>query len=217
MSSNQSHAPAYAETFQFTPLRKLNQHLMQNGKIKEWRARLSLQPLMEATTAQTGLSDFGDKSFMHPLSLLLEDIRENEDIHAVGAFLARRFLMMQLESRLRMQTSLKEEPDILRQPIERPIIILGLPRTGTTRLMHILSEDPAHRPLRTWEATSPAPPPKKGRIGFDRRKLLALMSGTSYKVLAPEIKKMHATGINLPEECILLFATSFDTHVSRHV
>ncbi len=51
-------------------------------------------------------------------------------------------------------------PEILDEKIEQPLIIMGLLRTGTTFLQHLLSLDPVNRALHHWEANEPCPPPK---------------------------------------------------------
>ena len=86
-------------------------------------------------------------------------------------------------------------------------MIIGLPRTGTTLLQHLLAQDPAHRVLRNWEATSPAPPPRPGddddpRIAASERGMKLL------DYLAPDARALHPVAPTLPTECVTLFSNS---------
>lgn len=207
----QQRASEYIQTFQRAPLRALNKRMARNGKTASAVEGLSSENLAELAMKDTGLSDFGDSGFREPMELLLGDIRSNKDYHLVGALLRRRFFMAKLIARLAVTKALAQEPDIFAKPISRPVIVLGLPRTGTTRLMRILARDPAHRPLRMWEAMNPAPSPVEGKNRFDKRRILTKAISGAYPALAPEFLKIHPLGADLPEECVLLFASSFDS------
>jgi len=198
-------------TFQPRPLRALNQFLERRGTTARQREAFTPESLMEAATRATGLSDFGDPHFLEPLRLICDDLRANPDLHSVGWYFARDALTGSLVTRLKIADFEARMPAIFEQPVRRPLIVLGLPRTGTTRLMRILAEDPANRPLRMWEAFTPAPPPVEGRTRFDRRRLLMLGFVAAYKWLVPGIETIHAMGADLPEECVLLMCNSFDS------
>ncbi len=204
-------APMFKDTFQRWPVRVLNERMAKNGKAAAVLEGLTSDNLLNNATKQVGCSNFGDPAFREPMELLLEDIRNNADYHFVGSIVRRRFVMAKLLARLHLKKALDGEPGIAQRPVSRPVIVLGLPRTGTTRLMRILSRDPAHRPLRTWEAMLPAPPPSEGKNRFDKRRIISRIIAGSYNVLAPEFQVIHPLGVDLPEECVLLHATSFDS------
>lgn len=207
----QQRAPAHKDTFQRSSLRALNHRMSKNGRTAAAIESLTSEDLLKTAIKQAGCSDFGDPAFQEPMELLLGDIRANADYHFVGLIVRRRFIMAKLLARLELTKALDEEPEIARKPVHRPVIVLGLPRTGTTRLMRILSCDPAHRPLRTWEALIAAPPPAEGKNRFDRRRIISKIVAGSYNVLAPKFQVIHPLGVDLPEECVLLHATSFDS------
>jgi hypothetical protein len=107
---------------------------------------------------------------------------------------------MALEARLGFIADRQRWPDIAREKIVRPMIILGLPRSGSTFLHTLLSQDPANRVPLTWEMILPSPPPSAADAGHDRRiacvdALLAAMG-----VQAPDILALHPFGARLPEE-----------------
>jgi hypothetical protein len=86
-------------------------------------------------------------------------------------------------------------------------VIIGLPRTGTTLLQHLLAQDPAHRVLRNWEATSPAPPPRAGDDADPR--IVASERGMKLlDYLAPDARALHPVAPTLPTECVTLFSNS---------
>ena len=68
-----------------------------------------------------------------------------------------------LVNRLKIQDYLCEHPDVHQQRIVRPVFIVGLPRTGTTALHHMLNQDPANNTLRLWAGQNPVPPPEAAR------------------------------------------------------
>src|SRR5262249_60628428 len=78
-----------------------------------------------------------------------------------------------LVNRLKIQADLTRHPEILDVPLARPLFITGLPRSGTTFLHRLMSEDPAGRTLRTWEGKMPSPPPTYETYQTDPRIALA--------------------------------------------
>jgi hypothetical protein len=169
----------------------------------------SKDEMMTAAVRSTGLDDFGATFFEEPLSLLLEGIRRDQDLHKMGLFFHRTFLLRFLKTRLKLQDAFKHETRIGAQEIRKPIVILGLPRTGTTRLFNILAEDPAHRTLTLWESYRPTPPPREEKQFTDFRRRLAQFDRSAAYYLGPDFPAIHELRLDGPEECIHLLATSF--------
>src|SRR5437879_10513127 len=91
-------------------------------------------------------------------------------------------------------------------PIERPIIIAGLPRTGTTHLHNLMSSDPGLRSLPYWESLEPVPPPTDRGIEPDPR-LARTEAGLTFLDLAmPLFKRMHEMTLWHAHEEIQLLA-----------
>ena len=120
---------------------------------------LPLEPeaLMAAASEQTGLDDFGDDWFREPLDIVCRAIPVEAGLNAVGRVTAGTSLVNMLANRLRLEDLLRRHPEIEQVPIARPIIIVGLPRTGTTHLHNLLSADPQLRSLPYWESLEPVP------------------------------------------------------------
>ncbi|TNE58335.1 MAG: sulfotransferase [Alphaproteobacteria bacterium] len=165
--------------------------------------------LLEVATGATGLDDFGDLNFQSALALLLEDMDQDNRLHPVGRYLHRQNLLRFLKARLRLQAAFKRTPAMSKEIIARPLIILGLPRTGTTRLFNILAKDPRHRTLSLWESYRPTPAPKGPGHPGDLRRAFARLERNAAYFLAPDLPSVHHLGIDGPEECIHLLSTSF--------
>lgn len=99
-------------------------------------------------------------------------------------------------------------PAIAETPIKDPVFILGLPRTGTTALHHLLAADPANRTIPYWESFDPIPPAPGAE---DRRveKLEKMLK--QLDSLVPEVQAIHPMTADLPEECVALFMNIFRT------
>src|SRR5512145_1204479 len=113
--------------------------------------RLDERHLMGRATRRTGLSDFGDDAFRAPLRLLLDCFEREAHLTTLGRVIARADIVRLLENRLHIVDTLRRHPEITGAPVERPIFIIGLPRTGTTILHELMAQDPANRVPMTWE------------------------------------------------------------------
>ncbi len=126
--------------------------------------------LLAAASAATGLEDFGDPHFMTGLTTLVEALPGEAQLSAMGEQMVYGGIIKLLVNRLRYVQDIKLHPEILQEKIVKPIIVLGLPRTGTTKLQRILSADPQAQRMDYWRITNPAPFPfeepgsPKGRI-----------------------------------------------------
>ena len=115
--------------------------------------------LMEEARAETGLDDFGDDSFREGLECLVRSVQDESHLNAMGQFAMRSRIVGSLSQRLQIEDWYRRHPEIEDEPIDAPLIGLGLPRTGSTALSFLLAEDPNARSLRRWESSAPAPPP----------------------------------------------------------
>jgi len=135
------------------PLRALN--LL--GRPFAGGLRLGEDALLAAARRRTGLSEFGDPGFREPLRVLLSALEWEAALSPVGRFVARSLVLQLLATRLRAEALLRAHPEILEEEVRAPIVILGLPRTGTTHLHNLMSQDPALRSLPYWESLEPIP------------------------------------------------------------
>src|SRR5690348_10296580 len=132
--------------------------------------------LIASAAASTGLDDFGDDSFREGLDILVRSLQDEANLNAVGEGFLYPRLVGHLEQRLQVEDWYRLHPEIDEVPIVAPLFGLGLPRTGSTALSCLLSQDPQIRYLRTWESSQPCPPPSTVS-GLDPRIVQALGTG----------------------------------------
>ncbi|MCH2173771.1 sulfotransferase [Myxococcota bacterium] len=157
--------------------------------------------LLEAARRRTGLSDFGGDDFREPLQVLLRSLEEEARLTFMGRLLARRDVFVLLCNRLKIVEAFRKHPEIADVQIREPLFIVGLSRSGTSILHELLTQDPRHRVLESWEARFPCPPPEEETYETDRRIRLAHFEQTLWPRLVPAYQAMHEMGGRMPTEC----------------
>src|ERR1700730_7029299 len=102
------------------------------------RRPMPADALLALARRRSGLGEFGDTAFIDPLRRLLSACMDEASLSLVGRMATRWDVVRFLTNLLRFQDAEMHDPGILRQPIERPIFITGLPRSGTTFLHRLL-------------------------------------------------------------------------------
>src|SRR5262249_26175097 len=125
--------------------------------------------LLAAARRRTGLDDFGDPAFREPLARLVRSIEDEARLTLVGRFAAVMQLVELLANRLLLQRDRRRHPAIAEETIRRPLVITGLPRSGSTFLHGLLAQDPANRAPVHWELRFPSPPPDSATRDRDPR------------------------------------------------
>jgi hypothetical protein len=171
--------------------------------------RLSASALMAAAQRRTGLADWGDASFREAFRRLLAAYERTANLHLLGRLALRHECLRLLSNRLRIQDDLKRFPLIEQTPVRKPLVIVGLPRTGTTVLHHLLAQDPSARFPRLWELLQPSPPPYPGAPTPEPRLKQAEQMRHRALVLAPHFQALHPLSATGPEECLFLFQNTF--------
>lgn len=156
----------------------------------------------------TGLSDFGEPVFRDGLAALIATYEGNA-FSEKGQRRNQRRLVSLLSTRLRLEDAWKKHPEVLERPVERPMVLTGLPRSGTSALFNLLGDDPAARPLLMWETQFPDPlpgwtPGDRGQADPRRDAIEAHYAKVREK--NPEFTKIHFTSADTPEECVLIHA-----------
>ena len=135
------------------------------------RVQIEVESILAAARARTGLSDFGRDDFRARLAVQCQSVGEDVELNALGRLGVFANMLRYAENRLRFEDLLRRHPEILAVPIERPIIVAGMPRTGTTHLLNLIGADTRLRSLPYWESLEPMPVPGEGpgRDGRDPR------------------------------------------------
>ena len=110
--------------------------------------------------AQTNLDDTGGDDYREGLERLVASMNGEGDLTEMGDVMLHARLVALLASRLQVENTYREHPEIDDQEVGGPVFVIGLPRTGTTALSQLVAADPQFRSLRLWESGSPVPPPE---------------------------------------------------------
>lgn len=201
----------YANPFRPGPVRFANRVLGALPAVGPLSGALDAEALMADARRKTGLEDFGDMSFVEPLSRLIDSITSEARLHATGRLITRSRIVSTLATRLRLEALYAKNPNIEQGRLVRPIVIVGLPRTGTTFLHRLLANDATRiRALMSWEALMPVA--RTGAPG-DARAVAAQRSESALKYLAPDFFAVHPIDATGPEEEILLLDLAFRSTV----
>lgn len=173
--------------------------------------------LLAQARDETGLDDFGDPSFLVPFRVLLQALRTEAGLSAMGQVAAHSQILQLLKNRLLLEDVIRRHPECLDEQITRPIIIAGLPRTGTTHLQNLIAADPNLRSLDYWESIEPVlseaeaeaaaltpgePDPRIARVGVSLDFLDQAL---------PHFRAMFDIGVDHAHEEINLLAMDFST------
>jgi hypothetical protein len=166
--------------------------------------------VIEDVATETGLDDFGEPSFRVGLDVFAAALRDEARPGEIGATVADAQIRNALRVRLRVEQWWKEHPELDGERIVAPVFIVGISRSGTTALSHLLARDPANRSLLGWEAADPVPPPQLATYRSDPRFEAAKANefGLLYQ-LNPDLAKMHHDPPDLPVECIVPMTQHF--------
>lgn len=177
--------------------------------------RLEPEPLCAQAIAETGLHDFGDEGFRDRLALLARALREEADLSPAGVVMVYGQIVTWLKNRLLMQDLLNRHPEIAAIKVERPIVVVGMPRSGTTHLHNLMSVDPAIRTLPFWEACEPFPSESERleRGAADPRRERCAQGVAELHTLLPYFRNMHEVDVDFVEEEFMLMQMDFATNV----
>lgn len=170
---------------------------------------LSEAALLDQARRSTGLDDFGSSTFLDGFRSLLDSLNTEAHLTTIGRLIARGDIVMLLENRLGIVDWHKRHPEIGEQPVDRPIIVIGMARTGTTILHHLIGLDPGVRVPMTWECDRPCPPPERATFETDPRIGEVQRQIDRSESLIPDFKKMHPMGASLSQECVRMTAAEF--------
>ena len=174
---------------------------------------LSPESLMAAAAQQTGLDDFGADDFVERLDVLCTALRTEAGLGPAGVMAQHSLLTGLLRNRLLIEHRIRQHPEILELEVNRPIVICGLPRTGTTHLHNLMSADPALRSLPYWESLEPVlPEAERPAVGEpDPRRLRTEQGLWLVDAAMPYFKRMHEMTVDHAHEEIQLLAIDFST------
>ena len=154
---------------------------------------LTVDAVCEEAMTRTGLDVFGPDDFRDRLGVQLGEMDADVERTGLGRMLMFADSARAAANRLRIHDLLRRHPEILDIPIEAPVIVIGLPRSGTTNLVNLLAADTRFRSLPLWESYEPVPNPDEpsGVAGDDPRWTRCQAAWEAMQTGAPLVAAMH--------------------------
>jgi hypothetical protein len=172
---------------------------------------LDADALHAKAIADTGLDDFGPDDYRERMDVYLAALREIDDLHAPGTVNFFSQMSQWLKNRLLLADLLTRHPEIHDIELLPPVVIAGLPRTGTTHLHNLLGQAPNFRTLPYWESFEPFPLPAEAGMQPDPRAARMDVAVQVMNMLMPHFVLMHEMTTEHVHEEIQLLANDFST------
>jgi len=171
--------------------------------------KINANEITDQAKSETGLSDLGEPLFLEGLNRLIDSINNEANLNEIGIQAQPIRIQGLLSNRLRFEEDLKKFPEILDQQIIAPIVIVGLPRTGSTMTHRLLASDPNHTAMLWWEGRYPALLPGEKRGDIEARMELGKAEVDAVVAASPEALDIHPWDYKGADEEILLLEHNF--------
>ena len=179
---------------------------------------LTVDSLLASAIARTdGLSHFGDDNYRESLQALLVALAAEAGLSQTGQYLLQERLVGQLVNRLVIEDYIARYPHITQIQIDDPLVIVGLPRTGTTMLQRTLAVDPRFHSAAWWETRFPAPLADETLAVPNKRIAQAKAEVDMMAQVIPQILAIHPLDAMLCDEEFMLMEHSFMCAMDAYV
>lgn len=168
---------------------------------------LDQEAIYAEASKTTGLEDLGDSYYQQGLAKLLASAKQDANLNLIGRMTMHDTVRNNLINRLLFIEAHKHCPDLFQPLTFPPIIVLGLPRSGTTFLHRLLAEDPRHRALSLLELSAPM----SSNDSVQRRQMRKTLNNIGK--FTPDLDAKHYVRGDIPEECIYLLGSTFTSLV----
>jgi hypothetical protein len=171
--------------------------------------------LVTRACERAGLDDFGGDSWREGLGVLVNSVESTPGVNPGGRDFVYGQFIDALWNRLRIVDYLSQHPEVSDERAERPLVILGLPRTGTSLASYLLDQDPQRRSLLTWEAEDSVPPSTPETLRADPRclKKKAELGILAEGLKAANIPMVHWDEADGPTECVFVQNQDFKAYL----
>lgn len=157
---------------------------------------------------RTGLTDFGPDDYRKPFAMLAAHLASN-GFSDIGQGGYREDLIVALIGRLVREDEWKKHPEYKRRAIPAPLVICGVPRTGTTALHKLLSVDPQFQGLDNWLTSWPKPRPARADWDKEQGYRDARARLERFFELIPEMRVSHEMVADEVDECLQVLRLDF--------
>lgn len=165
--------------------------------------------IIQAAATASGSDRFQSDGFRDGLALLAFELGGMERLKPGASDRLRGAAVGFLINRLRLDAYVEAHPEVLDRPVDRPLFIIGMPRTGTTLLSNLLAQDPDRRSLLNWEAHGSTPPPTPDELHGGARVTARQALLEQGRAAFPAMAKVHAEDADSPTECLSLQKQDF--------
>ena len=163
----------------------------------------------QCAVTETGLSDFGDQNYLVNLNYLLSCYESESRLGEYGRSVIDSTIVSSLKGRLYTVDNIKKNSDSLNHSIVAPILVVGLPRTGTTALHKLLASAPDTQALEYWLAITPDVRPPRAEWQNHSQYIETVQSLADMYGALPNYRSIHSMIANEADECRLLFLQDF--------
>ncbi len=170
---------------------------------------LDSKQIIDAAKNQTNLEYFSNPLFLEGFECLVHSINQEADLNDVGMEAQQHRLIGILANMLRIEDACVQYPEILNEEIKSPVVIVGLPRTGSTMTHRLLASDPRHTAMLWWEGRYPAMLPNEVRGHPDERMEMGKAEVEAVMQASPEALTIHPWDYKGADEEILLLEHTF--------
>lgn len=156
-----------------------------------------------------GLTDFGDSAYHEGFRVLLNALDADPPPTPMKVGAAENLIVSALASRLHTEAQWKANPGYKTREIPKPLIVIGVPRTGTTALHNLLSQDPQFQGIEKWLCAAPlVRPPRETWEAHPQYQAVAAQTEQMFAI-APEVMQAHGILASDVDECLVPMAQSF--------
>ncbi len=173
-------------------------------------AALTVDEVVEHARRLTDIEDPDPTHFIENLVAVVDSMNDEAALTAEGVQGAVGMMAVALRNRMEVDRYVADEPRIDDTPLEPPIFLTGLPRSGTTYFQYLFDQDPALRMLRTWEGDRPVPPPATDPTSVQRRiEASTETARRQHEATGGKIDAFHLTDVEGPQECLAILDQTF--------